>query len=71
MAKPLLQISTHEADQIFRQFFRRLPPAIRVGDVQANVIFQNLGHQAVHAAPNRRQQQKNVLVPSFRLHLEF
>ncbi|SPF39698.1 hypothetical protein SBA1_290060 [Candidatus Sulfotelmatobacter kueseliae] len=36
-----------------------------MSDVKADVIFQNFRHQAVHAAPNRRQQHQNVgaLVP--------
>jgi len=56
----LFQVSAYKPNQIFCQFLWRFCPGIRMRDVQPNVIFQDLRHQAVHATSNRRQQHQDV-----------
>jgi hypothetical protein len=55
-----LQKSSYKANQIFGQFFGRLLSVVRMHYMQLNVVFQDLGHQAIHAATNRGQQHQNV-----------
>jgi hypothetical protein len=55
----LLQISTNEVDEVFGQLGCDL--LLRpVDEVEANVIFKHLRHEAVHAATNRGQQHQLV-----------
>src|SRR5581483_7133580 len=55
-----LEVSPHEADQIFSQFFGRLCAATRVGNMQTDMILQDLGHQAVNASANSSEQHQNI-----------
>src|SRR5271165_4204155 len=62
---PSLQIGAHQADQILTQLFGRLHLVIRIHHVQADVVLQDLSHQAVDTAANRGQQHQDVrtLIP--------
>ncbi len=40
----LFQICAHQPDQIFGQFFVRFLPAVRMRNVQPNVVFQDFRH---------------------------
>ena len=54
---PLFQISPDDLDDVFRRFVRglRIP-----GHVIADVIFEQLSHQAVDGAASGRQSLENI-----------
>src|SRR5580692_831744 len=56
----LLQVRPNQADQILAQLLGRIHRVIRIHHVQADVVFQDLRHQAVDTAANRGQEHENV-----------
>src|SRR5580704_7018406 len=57
---PSLQISPYQRNQILRQLFRRIRPALRMRNMQPDMVFKNFRHQAVHSTANRREQHEDV-----------
>jgi hypothetical protein len=56
----LFQVGLHHIDQLGGA---RVPPVAierHIGHVQANVIFENLAHQAVHGASQRRYEMEKL-----------
>jgi hypothetical protein len=55
-----LQISPDQANQIFCQFLRRFLSAVGMNDMQSDVIFQDLGHQAVDSTSDGGQEHQDI-----------
>jgi hypothetical protein len=56
-AMQLLEIRAHQVDQVFGQLRSNLFLG-SIHKMETNVGLQHLGHQAVDAAPHRRQQHQ-------------
>jgi hypothetical protein len=56
----LFQICADEVDEVFREFLRRCDALLGGEQVQADVVLEDLGHQAVDAAAHVGKQHENV-----------
>ena len=55
--RPLFQVGAHDADQIVGSFFRRFAVSRHM---VANVVFHELGHEAVDRSSGSREPLKDV-----------
>lgn len=55
-----LEVCAHQANQIFRQLNRRYGVLCVARDVQTDMVFEYLGHQAVDPSANVGQQHQDV-----------
>jgi hypothetical protein len=56
----LFQVGLHHIDQLGGTLVPLVAIERHIGHVQANVIFENLAHQTVHGASQRRYEMEKL-----------